>query len=129
MSDEMMFTNGEGFKEYAESLSPEERDNTVVMTTVTAIRSLEIDLAIAVAEVDRLRAALNQTTHYLILNDDGWSLEHLVSCRLEMTNCDFHMEVADKSDYYQSLFGSGRFPVVFGIDGELTTPSVLDESY
>lgn len=54
MSDVTMFTNGEGFKEYAEELSPYERDTTVVMTTVTAIRSLEIDLAAALAEVDRL---------------------------------------------------------------------------
>lgn len=55
MSDVTLFTNGEGFKEYAESLSPYERDTTPVMTTVTAIRSFEIDLEIVTAERDRLQ--------------------------------------------------------------------------
>jgi hypothetical protein len=61
MPEEMMFTNGEGLKEYAESLSPEERDTTIVMTTVTAIRSFEIDLAIVLARETRLRELAQNT--------------------------------------------------------------------
>lgn len=58
MSDAQLdgfFVNGEGFAEYAEGLSPEEQDSTIVMTTVTAIRSLEIDLEIVTERADRLR--------------------------------------------------------------------------
>ena len=44
----------ETFGEYADSLSPQESDTTVVVTTVTAIRSLEIDLELLTFERDLL---------------------------------------------------------------------------
>ena len=44
-----------------------------------------VQLKAKVAELEdrvlELKAALDQTYHYLILNDQGWALEHLVVCR------------------------------------------------
>ena len=34
-----------------------------------------------VAEVEALRAALNQTEHVVVLTETGWNIEHLVECR------------------------------------------------
>lgn len=37
-----------------------------------------------------LEKALNQDEHYCVFDDNGWSIEHLVSCRPNMTDCEFH---------------------------------------
>jgi len=71
------------------------------------------------AEVIELRKALNQTSHYLVLNENGWSIEHLVSCRADgLSNCGVHIMAERRSEMFQT-WGYGRYKVSQGEDGEL----------
>ena len=41
-------------------------------------------------EVANLEEALHQDGHIIIFSDDGWSIQHLVECRPDMTKCEIH---------------------------------------
>ena len=65
-----------------------------------------------------LKAALGQTVHYVTFTEDGWSIEHLVECRPNMTECPIHKEIDSDPGFYQEKFGGyGRFPVLFTQEG------------
>ena len=44
------------------------------------------------AENEALKKALHQEDHFIVFTDDGWSLQHLVSCRPDMTTCEVHQQ-------------------------------------
>lgn len=48
-------------------------------------------------ELDKLKEALNQDYHYVTFDDEGWSMEHLVECRPNMTSC-FHHKTIQNMD-------------------------------
>lgn len=54
-----------------------------------------------------LRKALSQDEHYCVFDDNGWSIEHLVSCRPNMTDCEFH-KIMHEADYLHE-HAKGRF--------------------
>lgn len=39
---------------------------------------------------EKLRKALHQDVHVIVFSDDGWSIQHLVECRPDMTKCEIH---------------------------------------
>ena len=41
-------------------------------------------------EIETLKEALHQEEHIIIFTDDGWSVQHLVECRPDMTKCEIH---------------------------------------
>lgn len=41
-------------------------------------------------EVAKLEEALHQDGHIIIFTEDGWSIQHLVECRPDMTKCEIH---------------------------------------
>ena len=70
-------------------------------------------------ENKELRAALNQTSHYLVLSENGWGIEHLVSCRLSgLTNCEIHLLADNNSEMFRE-WTYGRYEISLGQDGEL----------
>lgn len=71
-------------------------------------------------EVDALREALGQTDHFIVLTEDGWSIEHLVSCRPDMTKCAYHRE-ADRH-YRARPPVRGRFRIL-GLDPWVIEPA------
>jgi len=42
------------------------------------------------SEVAKLEEALHQDGHIVIFTEDGWSIQHLVECRPDMTKCEIH---------------------------------------
>ena len=40
--------------------------------------------------IEMLKEALHQDGHIIIFSDDGWSIQHLVECRPDMTKCEIH---------------------------------------
>ncbi|NIN00528.1 MAG: hypothetical protein GTO24_21320 [candidate division Zixibacteria bacterium] len=76
-------------------------------------------------DIENLKKALNQTDHFITFTDDGWSIEHLVECRPEMTACEFHKAA-------QKTFGDlnpglrGRFKATV-IGGDLLVPEDIGE--
>lgn len=65
------------------------------------------ELAYFENELFDLRKALNQDEHYCVFDDNGWSIEHLVSCRPNMTECEFH-KIMHETDYLHK-HARGRF--------------------
>ena len=45
------------------------------------------------AEKATLEEALYQSEHFVTFTEDGWSIEHLVGCRPDMTACEFHQRM------------------------------------
>lgn len=41
-------------------------------------------------EVVKLEEALHQDGHIILFTEDGWSIQHLVECRPDMTKCEIH---------------------------------------
>jgi len=41
-------------------------------------------------ELKQLREALHQDGHTIIFTGDGWSIQHPVECRPDMTSCEIH---------------------------------------
>ncbi len=80
------------------------------------------DIDDLVAEVEALRAALSQDQHVLALDDEGWSIEHLVSCRPYMTECGYHQAVADWAKNWDDFDAvapvpNGRYALELNPDG------------
>ena len=71
-----------------------------------------------------LEKALNQDEHYCVFDDNGWSIEHLVSCRPSMTDCEFHKKMHETA----SLQGTrrGRFIMKLTASG-LEFVEVIDD--
>lgn len=87
--------------------------------TLQAMHAVIARLDIAEADNKELRAALNQTSHYLVLSENGWGIEHLVSCRLSgLTNCEIHLLADNNSEMFQE-WTYGRYEISLGQDGEL----------
>jgi len=42
------------------------------------------------SEVVKLEEALHQDGHIIFFSEDGWSIQHLVECRPDMTKCEIH---------------------------------------
>ena len=42
--------------------------------------------------IEMLKEALHQDEHVIIFTDDGWSIQHLVECRPDMTRCEIHKQ-------------------------------------
>lgn len=40
--------------------------------------------------IEMLKEALHQDEHIIVFSDDGWSIQHLVECRPDMTKCEIH---------------------------------------
>lgn len=54
-------------------------------------RRMTETLRAAAERIEELEAAMSQTEHVLVLDPDGWAIEHLVECRRDgMTNCPYH---------------------------------------
>lgn len=71
------------------------------------------------AEIEALKEALGQTTHFVTLTAGGYSIEHLVACReIGMTNCVVHHLVDDYIDGWLNKFGLGRHAVLVSSDGD-----------
>lgn len=41
-------------------------------------------------KVAKLEEALHQDGHIVVFTEDGWSIQHLVECRPDMTKCEIH---------------------------------------
>ena len=61
-------------------------------------------------ENEKLKDALHQDSHYIVFSESGWSVEHLVSCRPDMTTCEFHKAA-------QRTYGSGVVITKAGVLG------------
>lgn len=81
----------------------------------TKDRAIEILLE----EIEQLRGALGQTTHFVTFETDDFAIEHLVSCRASMTSCAVHCEMSESGDYYHEKWGNGRFAVRVQENGNL----------
>lgn len=82
------------------------------------LESLLARLANAEADNQELKRALNQTIHYLILDANGWFLEHLVSCRPNLGVCEIHEAVNQDSEMFRA-WNFGRYKVWLDESGEL----------
>lgn len=87
------------------------------------LNRLEADIINRQNKIEALQNALDQTDHFIVFTDDGWSIEHLVSCRPDMTSCPIHKQAQVKfGNEDQGL--RGRFKVSSSEDGQLKLKEV-----
>lgn len=68
-------------------------------------------------KVVQLEEALHQDEHIIIFTEDGWSIQHLVECRPDMTKCEIHKRAQiELGDGACGL--KGKYKVLI-VDGEL----------
>lgn len=74
--------------------------------------------------VEELQRALSQDAHYVVFDDNGFSIEHLVECRPHMTECIVHRLMQRRAG--PPVGGHGRYSVEVRQTGEGST-LVLDK--
>lgn len=90
------------------------------------IRELKSQLARAEREIEQLKEALGQKVHRIEIAEDGWSIEHLVTCRPNMTECPVHIAVSQMpSEWFPSW---GRYEVELSKDGDPIFAALAEES-
>ena len=68
----------------------EGKEYQVPVAVVKLVDKLVADLAHFEATNDELKKALHQEGHMIVFSVHGWSIQHLVECRPDMTTCEIH---------------------------------------
>ncbi len=73
--------------------------------------------------------ALHQTHHVIAFGPQGWSIEHLVECRPNMTECGFHAAAMAAATKWSGVeYPSGRYAVALDAHGALVVGAPIDGS-
>ncbi|HDZ39120.1 MAG TPA: hypothetical protein ENH62_12670 [Marinobacter sp.] len=87
---------------------------------------LELQLAEAQEEIERLRTALNQDGHVLEFREDGWAIEHSVECRAgRLLDCRFNFLCEEMGG--PPTEGLGRYKATISDDGNLLLARIFKE--
>ena len=87
---------------------------------------LELQLAEAQEEIERLRTALNQDGHVLEFREDGWAIEHPVECRAgRLLDCRFNFLCEEMGG--PPTEGLGRYKATISDDGNLLLARIFKE--
>lgn len=109
------------------------RDTCVVMHDINGHISIADNIEKyakqAQHEIDILTGALQQSEHFIVFSTDGWSIEHLVSCRPNMTDCEYHKAAQVVYGRLGVPYTSGRYKMtLYDNDPGIFIPRIgLDE--
>lgn len=62
--------------------------------------------------IEEYSNALVQTDHFIVISDTGWSVEHLIDCRPNMTACKYHQKSEEIFGHaYGGYMPTGRYKI------------------